>query len=96
MAAQPALMVHRLLIDDLEIPELTRLLDIAAGKLPAARRKAFMAQASELGGDPVADIMFTNSFQMNVDGGADDGTGKGHHFGSFPDISYFNHDCRPK
>lgn len=94
MAARPALMVHRLLIDDLEIPELTRLLDIAAGKLPAPRRKAFMAQASELGGDQVADIMFTNSFQMNVDGGGDGG--EGHHFSSFPDISYFNHDCRPK
>lgn len=96
MTAQPALLVHRLLIDDLEIPELTRLLDIAAAKLPAARRKAFMAQASELGGDQVADILFTNSFQMDVGGGADAGDGEGHHFGSFPDISYFNHDCRPK
>ncbi|KAK6189334.1 hypothetical protein LQW54_013373 [Pestalotiopsis sp. IQ-011] len=33
--------------------------------------------------------MFTNSFQINL-GGHD-----GQHFGNFPEVSRFNHDCRP-
>ena len=41
------------------------------------------------GGPRVADIFATNSFQMDL-GGPD-----GHHYGCFPEVSRFNHDCRP-
>ncbi|KAF3016754.1 SET domain-containing protein 5 [Neopestalotiopsis sp. 37M] len=57
--------------------------------LSEEKREKFLAQAGELGGHRILDIMFTNSFQINL-GGHD-----GQHFGNFPDVSRFNHDCRP-
>lgn len=91
LAAKPAILVHRSLIDELADESQHKLLDLAINHLsPEARRQEFMAQAGELGGHKVKDIMFTNSFQINL-GGHD-----GQHFGNFPEVSRFNHDCRPK
>ncbi|KAI0139784.1 hypothetical protein BJ166DRAFT_473400 [Pestalotiopsis sp. NC0098] len=90
LAAKPAILVHRSLIDELADESQHKLLDLAIDHLsPEARRQEFMAQAGELGGHKVKDIMFTNSFQINL-GGHD-----GQHFGNFPEVSRFNHDCRP-
>lgn len=91
LAAKPAILVHRSLIEELADESQHKLLDLAIYHLsPEARREEFMAQAGELGGHKVKDIMFTNSFQINL-GGND-----GQHFGNFPEVSRFNHDCRPK
>lgn len=39
----------------------------------------------------MSDILLTNAFQMDVGGLGEEG----HHLGNFPDVSRFNHDCRP-
>jgi hypothetical protein len=90
LAAKPAVLVHRSLIDELANASQQELLDIAMAYLSEEKREKFLAQAGELGGHRIQDIMFTNSFQINL-GGHD-----GQHFGNFPDVSRFNHDCRPK
>jgi hypothetical protein len=91
MAKMPTLLVNRKFMEDTTSREETfRILDAAVMKLPAERRRAFMRQLGHFGGHKVSDILFTNSFQMDI-GGED-----GHHFGNFPEISRFNHDCRPK
>jgi hypothetical protein len=90
MAWQPTVIVHRQFIEKLGKEDQYRMLDMAITKLPANKRRAFMKQLGQFGGHKVSDILFTNSFQMNV-GGED-----GHHFANFPPISKYNHDCRPK
>lgn len=55
-------------------------------------------------GARIWDIMWTNSFQMDVNPGGDEqgqgqgsssASGDGHHYGNFPRVSRLNHDCRP-
>ncbi|KAK9771139.1 hypothetical protein AB5N19_00367 [Seiridium cardinale] len=58
-------------------------------QLPPAEQQQFLAQAGEFGGHKISDIMFTNSFQISVQGQ------DGQYFGNFPAVSRFNHDCRP-
>lgn len=97
----PTYMMHRTLPDALAPKEQERLLDAALAQLPAVRREAFLRQLGQFGGHRVSDIMLTNAFQMDVplithphhheEADAD----AGHHLGNFPDVSRFNHDCRP-
>ncbi|KAK7970572.1 Het domain protein [Apiospora saccharicola] len=89
MAIRPAVVVHEDLIDELELDCQNTLLDQAASALPDERRQLFLAQAGELGGHRIADIMFTNSFQVSL------GAEGQRHFGNFPEVSRLNHDCRP-
>lgn len=98
MLWQPTYMFHRKLTDALSPDEQQYILDAALMKLPAPRRRAFSQQLGQFGGHRVTDILFTNSFQMDVGGGSGGGgqpKDEGHHLGNFPDVSRFNHDCRP-
>lgn len=90
LAAKPAILVHRSLVDELDLEDQHYLLEEAVARLPRLRQQQFLAQAGDLGGHRIKDIMFTNSFQINL-GGQD-----GQHFGNYPEVSRFNHDCRPK
>lgn len=85
MAHQPTYLIHRHL-DATTAPAQHLLSTAVTHHLPAARRAAFLAQM----GATVSDIMLTNSFQVAL---LDDEAG--HHLGSFPAVSRFNHDCRP-
>lgn len=48
---------------------------------------------AHFGGHKILDILATNSFQMNLDPAGKDTTA--HHYGNYPEVSRFNHDCRP-
>ncbi|KAI0850343.1 SET domain-containing protein [Daldinia vernicosa] len=63
------------------------LYDIAVRKLPTRGRELLMGQM----GEDVYDKIETNCFQMYIDGASDSGS----HLGCYPEISRFNHDCRP-
>ncbi|KAI1474274.1 SET domain-containing protein [Daldinia eschscholtzii] len=63
------------------------LYDLAVNKLPTKGRELFMRQM----GKDVYDKIETNCFQMYIDGANDSGS----HLGCYPEISRFNHDCRP-
>lgn len=109
MARPPAVVVHRAFVDDLGAAEQARLLRSAVAQLPGPTREVFAAQmglhhTGGGGGDDAGaravDIMLTNSFEMGLpavavsrDGGGWDGR---RYFGNFPEVSRFNHDCRPK
>ncbi|CAN8099286.1 unnamed protein product [Discula destructiva] len=91
MLWQPTFVIHRKLTDDLSPEDLQYTLDAALLKLPAPRRRAFLQQLGQFGGHRVSDILLTNAFQMDFGGEGEEG----HHLGNFPDVSRFNHDCRP-
>jgi hypothetical protein len=91
MAAKPALLVHRNAFMDLQPEDIYNLIDIAVDSLEPSRRASYVAQAGTMGGHKNTDILFTNSFQLSI-GNHDEGF----HYGSFPEISFLNHDCRPK
>ncbi|KAI8963448.1 SET domain-containing protein [Daldinia sp. FL1419] len=63
------------------------LYDLAVGKLPTKGQEIFVGQM----GKDVHDKIETNCFQMYIDGANDSGS----HLGCYPEISRFNHDCRP-
>lgn len=89
LSTPAALLLHRAFQSTIPYPAQTPLLDAAVLHLPPARREVFLSQMGHFGGHRVADIIATNTFQLDL-GGAD-----GHHFASFPEASRFNHDCRP-
>lgn len=93
LAYTPALVLHRSMVDDLGRAQQLALLRDAVGRLPAATRAAFWRQLGpthEPGDDDVLEIVMTNSFNLPLSlPGA-------HTFvGNFPEVSMFNHDCRP-
>jgi hypothetical protein len=86
MTEFPACLVHRGLAgSSLSPASQFSLLDSAVDALPPPRREAFLSQMAHFGGHRVTDILTTNSFQLNL-GGTD-----GHHYGSFPGVSRYNH-----
>ncbi|KAF9874724.1 hypothetical protein CkaCkLH20_07861 [Colletotrichum karsti] len=89
MAHPPAVVIHRRFIDKVDLENQYRLLDIAVAELPEPTRKIFMEQMGQSGGHKVHDIIHTNSFEVRL------GIRDGHHFGNYPEVSRFNHDCRP-
>ena len=91
MRHPPTVVVHRQFVDDLSEEEQARLLDSAIATLPSSTRDVFDVQVGHAGGSKVVDIMLTNSFEMSLAIPADR-----HHSGNFPEISRYNHDCRPK
>lgn len=95
MAYTPALVLHRNLVDDLGRADQLRLLRDAVGRLPgAATRVAFWRQLGKThaeGDDDILDIVMNNSFNLPLL----PGTGLGPFIGNFPEVSMYNHDCRP-
>lgn len=89
MRKTPAILVHRAFFEQTPPEIQSPLLKKAVSLLPPALRDAFLAQMSHFPGDRFLSILATNSFQMDL-GGRD-----GHHYGNFPEVSRFNHDCRP-
>ncbi|KAF9873550.1 het domain protein [Colletotrichum karsti] len=92
MLKTAVLIAHRAFIEHTPPEEQRPLLDAVAGHLPSSTRETFLGQMGHFGGHKVTDIMQTNSFQMDLGGGAQ---GDGHHYGNFPEVSRYNHDCRP-
>ncbi|EQB55494.1 hypothetical protein CGLO_04585 [Colletotrichum gloeosporioides Cg-14] len=92
MLKTPVLIAHRAFIERTPPAEQHPLLDFVAQLLPASTRETFLGQMGHFGGHKVVDIMQTNSFQMDLGGGAQ---GDGHHYGNYPEVSRYNHDCRP-
>lgn len=95
MAYTPALVLHRSLVDDLGRADQLRLLRDAVGRLPAATtRAAFWRQLGQThadGDDDILDIVMNNSFNLPLL----PGTALGPFIGNFPEVSMYNHDCRP-
>ncbi|KAL9615698.1 MAG: hypothetical protein Q9160_009328 [Pyrenula sp. 1 TL-2023] len=89
MAEMPAMVLHHSFIDDVPGDERLALLDKAAEALSPPLRQLFMNQHGHFGGHKVFDILYTNSFQMAL------GTSSRDHLANFPEVSRFNHDCRP-
>lgn len=95
MAYTPALVLHRNLVDDLGRAEQLLLLRDAVGRLPQIpTRAAFWRQLGQThaeGDDDILDIVMNNSFNLPLL----PGTGLGPFIGNFPEVSMYNHDCRP-
>ncbi|KAK3312314.1 hypothetical protein B0H66DRAFT_570413 [Apodospora peruviana] len=92
MQKTPALLVHRGFLESIPPSQAQRnLLDAAAELIPSPLKEGFFDQMAHMGGQvhKIVDIMGTNSFQMDL-GGQD-----GHHYGNYPEVSRYNHDCRP-
>ncbi|KAH8913085.1 SET domain-containing protein [Coniochaeta sp. PMI_546] len=89
MQKTPALVVHRKFLEQVPPHEQQPLLDEAVKLLPATTRSLFLSQMGHFGGHKITDILATNSFQTDL-GGED-----GHHYSNYPEVSRFNHDCRP-
>ncbi|KAK0621876.1 hypothetical protein B0T17DRAFT_493603 [Bombardia bombarda] len=91
MRHTPAVLIHRSFLEHLPPRRQHALLDAAITQhLPLTLREAFLAQMGHFGNPhKISDILITNSFQMDL--GGDDN----HHYGNFPEVSRFNHDCRP-
>lgn len=99
LAYTPALVLHRSLVDDLDRAAQLRLLRDAVARLPAATtRAAFWRQlgpSHEAGDDDILDIVMNNSFNLplllpGLEAGA-----AARFIGNFPEVSMYNHDCRP-
>lgn len=64
------------------------LYDLTVERLPSKGRNLFLGQM----GKDVYDKIETNCFHLYIDGANESGG----HLGCYPEISRFNHDCRPK
>lgn len=95
MSQTPVLLVHRAFLESPAPSDhhfSQRLLDSAVDALPDPTRSLFLSQLGHFGGrHRVTDILATNSFQTDI--GGDEGGG--HHYANYPEVSRFNHDCRP-
>ncbi|KAI5926916.1 hypothetical protein F4810DRAFT_723343 [Camillea tinctor] len=87
MVRSPALVAHSGLIVRMEKGAREAFYDSAMSKLPTPRREEFMNQM----GEGVHGKIETNCFQLYIDGGKKGSS----HLGCYPEISRFNHDCRP-
>ncbi|GKT82724.1 LOW QUALITY PROTEIN: HET domain protein [Colletotrichum tofieldiae] len=90
MLKPPVLLAHRAFIERTPRRTGTSFSMPSQGSSLARRGRASWARWVTLAG--TSDIMATNSFQMDIGGGAQ---GDGHHYGNFPEVSRYNHDCRP-
>lgn len=95
MAYTPALVLHRDLVDKLSRADQLLLLRDAVGRLPpGTTRAAFWRQLGQThadGDDDILDIVMNNSFNLPLL----PGSGLGPFIGNFPEVSMYNHDCRP-
>ncbi|KAJ4407110.1 SET domain-containing protein 5 [Gnomoniopsis sp. IMI 355080] len=92
MAYTPALVIHRAFVDELSRAEQLRLLRDAVGRLPTLTRVVFwkqLGQTHEAEDNDILEIVMNNSFNLplNLSGVS--------FIGNFPEVSMYNHDCRP-
>ncbi|PVH78785.1 hypothetical protein DL98DRAFT_655830 [Cadophora sp. DSE1049] len=64
--------------------------DVAVERMSKEQQKMFLSQHRQWGGHRVSDIMMTNSFGFRAFGGLPGGSSA-----NFPEVSRFNHACRP-
>ncbi|KAK4182615.1 hypothetical protein QBC35DRAFT_546637 [Podospora australis] len=91
MALPPALIIHQRCFEQTPHASLLPLLEAAVASMPVELEGLFMGQMSHFPGPKIPSILATNIFQMDLGGYGGDGG----HYGNFPEISRFNHDCRP-
>jgi hypothetical protein len=85
---QPALVIQSTPHLDLDPDVREELYRLAIDRLPEATKARFMRQV----GDTVYDKVEKNSFRVFLDGDRKHSP----HLGLYPEVSKFNHDCRPK
>ncbi len=88
LSKTPAILIHRDFLELFPPGDQYPILDAAIQQLPDLLRQTFLSQMGHFGGHRVSDILATNSFQMDLGGE------HGQHYGNFPEVSRFNHDCR--
>lgn len=92
MAYTPALLISRAFVDDLSRAEQLRLLRDAVSHLPTRTRVVFwkqLGQTHEADDNDILEIVMNNSFNLPL-------SLSGENFiGNFPEVSMYNHDCRP-
>lgn len=92
MAYTPALVIHRAFVDDLSRAQQLELLRDAVSHLPTRTRVVFwkqLGQTHEADDNDILEIVMNNSFNLPLSlFGAN-------FIGNFPEVSMYNHDCRP-
>lgn len=97
----PVLLVHKDLFEDIvKKKERTKLLEAAINYLPDATREAFNKQRQRPGFPPgeklrsVEEVLFAHPFEIDLGAGyRQDHSSK--HYINYPEVSAFQHDCRP-
>lgn len=92
IAYTPALVFHRALFDNLSSADKLHLIRDAVRRLPTQTRMAFwkqLGQTHEDDDNDMLDIVINNSFNLplSLSGAV--------FVGNFPEVSMYNHDCRP-
>lgn len=101
MAYTPALIMQRGFLEDgdgqvISRADQLRMLRDAVGRLSQATRVVFwkqLGQTHQPGDDDILDVIMNNSFNLPLTAG--DSGGGGAFIGNFPEVSMYNHDCRP-
>lgn len=88
MQRSPALLIQSGPHIDFEPGRRLELYEAAVDRLPEPKRSQFLRQM----GETVYEKVEKNSFRVFLDGNRQHSI----HIGLFPDVSKFNHDCRPK
>lgn len=90
MSLPPVLVIHRSFLESLTPAAQHPLLDAAVSHLPPSTQSLFLGQMAHSAGHRISAILATNSFQTDLGEAAG-----GQHYGNYPEVSRFNHDCRP-
>jgi hypothetical protein len=100
MSESPVAVFHQSLLDAVDQEDQEQLVQAAINMLPPSTRRKFSRQIAHSGRNSSLDILFTNGFNAAISLLSDAdraATSIGsHHFASWPSVSRFNHDCRPK